>query len=283
MDTLMEMAESMVEQGNINTQAKLTSDWVENTRMNLAFLYQDSYPLMNAEKGNTVLIVSGGASWKKNVEWLKKSPFPIIAIDYIYPYLNKEGVNVKYVVAIDPIRKPIGAGKCKLLFDIKTNYELVGEWEGERYAHLGQYPQFSNDIFTDMLMRHEKVHSIIPSGGNAATRALVIARELLRAKRIVLVSHDYCDLDDRTYEKKKTLVNYHIFGENGDLPARWVKDDYFRYAAWTRKHIDRWLKDTEFVITENYSMINDIKPNPAYEILSLRKFMKRELKHGGNK
>lgn len=306
LNQIKDYCSSKVNQSNTNTILKLLPFWQENTRMNSALLYSDLSELNGAEQGGTVVIVAAGPSFKKNIPWLQKCPFPILVIDCMYRKLKKNGITPKYVVAIDPIREPIGAGKEILIYDVKCNYKIASEWEGERYVHLGQFPQSPYDYFADIFKRTPKMKSVIPSAGNVTSRSLVIARENLRAKRIVLVAHDYCDYNDLQMRKWGVMYRFHTFENTGDgklnhwttkslaentapirwtgngngLPKRWTKDDYLRYAQWTRDYIDKTRGHTDYVVTEEGSLINTAAPDPQYEIITLRNFIKREMKNG---
>lgn len=91
---------------NIATFTRFQKLWTKNFIYNLPYYFQTNYlkSLSNTGKGTTAVIVAGGPTLDINVGYLKKvkDGVIIIAVDTVYKFLKKHGVNVDILVTVDP-------------------------------------------------------------------------------------------------------------------------------------------------------------------------------------
>lgn len=223
-----------------------------NVEKNMKRGYYDWNEIKGLLVGRVSVLVASGPSLESNLPILQDfmdehgDSVALFCDNRSYRTLKTNGITPDYVVALDRLSEPIGAGEEVLLCSYETNYKLVGMWKGRKYiAVLGderygaivvsetlkmvsEYEKkraghlCNNQLMKDGKVREAKRDSVyIPrfrTGGNVGTGMYIFSKDLFGARFHIFIGHDYGSRTpfDGSVELEKGLFS---------------RPDYMRYCS----------------------------------------------------
>lgn len=228
--------------------ASLYDIWEENYVKNRQYMMspdQDRDTLrvklgIYARNKGPAMIVGAGPSWKKNIDQLDHSLYPIIACDKMVPMLYERGIVPEIVVALNAERtdvkdwlKPIADQRnVTLVMPAGVHPDTYADWRGHIHWVNAMVP-------TGLHKRVERETHLTPDtiGSNAGTFAYKIAAEHIGYNKIGYMGLDF------SYLTKEEVMNRYVIGREDDGDRDWpVYDDQYNVIEMTDINGDvRWL------------------------------------------
>ncbi len=239
---------------NTATFLRFQKLWTHNILHNApsAHLYRPITLLNNISLGNTAVVVAGGPSLDKNINWIKNNQdkLIIIAVDTVVEYLKNNGVRIDIIVSIDP-----QYWNYKYLESVDIKDEIL-------VTDISSYPKAlkrfkaGNIFIPDSIfplgryILGDKKRGVTGAGGSVATTAFDTAR-IIGSSSIVLIGLDLSFPNRNTHFKGAFFEKNFLCIQNYFNTA---ESNSYRYLA----HVDMQLikyNDERFVYSDQKMII----------------------------